>query len=140
MLEATETLTGWYDAGVKDGLNHLLPSISFRLHNKGDAPVRQIQLTVSFWRDGDDGEWESKEVRGLGSEALAPGALSEPILVRSDIGYTLEQPRAELFSHSQFRDASVKLFAKRGGKIAPLGEFKIDRRIIPHVGPMSSAP
>jgi hypothetical protein len=31
-----------------------------------------------------------------------------------------------------FKDFTAKVFAKRGGKIVKLGEFKIDRRIIPH--------
>ena len=64
---------------------------------------------------------------------VPPGASTEPILVRAGVGYTLEQPRAELFTHSAYKDAVVKLFAKRGGQIVALGEHKIERRILPHV-------
>ena len=60
------------------------------------------------------------------------GATSDPILVRSGVGYTIAQARAELFTNSMFKDFTAKVFAKRGGKIVKLGEFKIDRRIIPH--------
>ena len=132
-LNTSDVFTGWYDNGVKDGLNHLVPSISFRLHNKGTQPVNQVQLTVSFWQVGADGEWDAKEVRGIDQAVLPPGASTDPILVRADVGYTLEQPRAELFSHSQYKDAIVKLFAKRGGQVVALGEHTIDRRILPHV-------
>jgi hypothetical protein len=133
-LEPTEIFTGYYDDGVKDGLNRLLPSITFRLKNNDAVPASQVQLTVSFWRDGDDGEKDSLEVEGIGNEAVAQGASSPAILVRAKVGYTLEQPRDELFSHSQFKDFTAKLFAKRGGKIVPIGQFRIDRRILPHVG------
>ena len=132
-LQPTDVLTGWYDAGLKDGLNHLLPSISFRLRNTDAVPASNVQLTVSFWQDGADGENDSFEVKGIGSYAIAPGATGDPLLVRAEHGYTMEQPRAELFTHSQFKDFTAKVFAKRAGKIVPIGNFRIDRRILPHV-------
>jgi hypothetical protein len=131
-LAIVEPFSGWYDAGIKDGLNKLVPSISFKLQNTGAQPITQVQLIVSFWQQGADGESDSKEVEGIGGEAVAPAASSRPILVRSEVGYTLEQARAELFTHRQFKDFLVKVFAKRGGKIVKLGEFTIDRRIIPN--------
>jgi hypothetical protein len=131
-LKVTDVFSGWYDYGVVDGLNKLVPSINFRLQNAGDVPVTEIQLTVSFWQDGADGEWDSKEVAGVGSEALAPGSSTDPILVRADAGYTLAQPRAELFAHRMFKDATAKIFAKRNGKIVPIGQFTLEHRIIPH--------
>jgi len=132
-LQPTEVVTGWYDAGIKDGLNHLLPSISFRLQNTDAVPAAEVQLTVSFWQDGADGESDSYEVKGIGSDAIAPGATGVPILVRAEHGYTMEQPRNELFTHSLFKDFTAKLFAKRAGKIVPIGNFRIDRRILPQV-------
>ncbi|HVT49247.1 MAG TPA: hypothetical protein VHD57_15770 [Vicinamibacterales bacterium] len=131
-LKVTDVFSGWYDFGVVDGLNKLVPSISFRLQNTGDVPVTEVQLTVSFWQDGADGEWDSKEVAGVGGTTLAPGSSTDPILVRAGAGYTLAQPRAELFTHRLFKDATAKIFAKRNGKIVPIGQFKLDRRIIPH--------
>jgi hypothetical protein len=47
------------------------------------------------------------------------------------VGYTLEQPRAELFTHTLYKDWTVKMFARRSGRIYAIGEFKIDRRLIP---------
>jgi hypothetical protein len=139
-LTPTDVFTGWYDAGVRDGRNRLVPSISFRLMNRGDVPIDHVQLTVSFWRDGDDGEWESLEVLGIGGEAVPPGASTAPILVHAQVAYTLEQPRAELFANSLFRDTTAKVFAKRGGRIAPIGEFRLERRILPHVAEAAARP
>jgi hypothetical protein len=132
-ITVTDTLTGWYDAGITDGMNKLVPSVSFRLKNDGPTPATEVALSVVFWRDGDDGEWDGKEVRGLGSDPLAPGASSEPILVRAETGYTLEQPRSELFSHSMFRDVTARVIAKRDGRNVRIADLKIDRRIIPRL-------
>lgn len=130
-LTVTEVFSGWYDFGVVDGLNKLVPSISFKLQNVGEAPINRVQLLISFWQQGADGENDSKEITGIGSDEVAPGSSTDPILVRSAVGYTLEQPRAELFSHGMFKDFTVKVFAKKAGSIVPLGEYTIERRIIP---------
>lgn len=130
-LTATDVFSGYYDAGVVNGLNKLVPSISFRLQNVGDVEVKRVQALVSFWVQGDDGEKDSREVTGINSDGVMPGASSEPVLVRSAVGYTIEQPRNELFTHSLFKDFVVKVFVKRAGKIVPLGEFTVERRIIP---------
>ena len=131
-LAVTDTFTGWYDNGIKDGKNHLVPSLSFRLQNNGQSPAAYVQLTVSFWLKGDDGEYDGREVTGIGGTPIPPGGTSEPILVRAAYGYTLDQPRAELFSHSQFRDVTARVIAKRDGRLVRIGDVAIDRRLIPH--------
>jgi hypothetical protein len=60
--------------------------------------------------------------------------------VRSDFGYTLGQPREELFMNELFRDFTAKLFARRDGRLVPLGEFPIDRRLIPSSSTTSQLP
>jgi hypothetical protein len=131
-LSVVEVFGGYYDVGIVNGLNKLVPSVTFKLRNTGTVPITGVQLLVSFWQDGADGELDSREVRGIGSDAVEPGATTDPILVRSATGYTLEQPRAELFTHRMFKDVVVKIFAKRAGEIVPIGEFRIERRILPH--------
>lgn len=130
-LEVTEVFSGWYDNGVKDGMNHLVPSVSFRLKNNGSVPATHVQLTVAFWMAGDDGEYDGREVVGITDAPVNPGESSEPILVRATHGYTLEQARAELFNHSQFRDVTARILAKRDGRIVRVGEVQIERRLIP---------
>jgi len=131
-LKVTDIFAGWYDDGVKNGQNHMVPSISFRLQNVGTVPVDEVDLMVSFWVVGADGEWDSKEVRAIGSAAVQPGASSDVILVRAGAGYNLPQARSELFNNPEFKDVTAKVFAKRGGSFPSLGEFKLDRRIIPN--------
>lgn len=138
-IEITDVFSGYYDNGLTDaGWNHMLPSISFRLKNVSDRPIAGVQLMVSFWREGDDGELDSSQVRGIGDEALEPGAATEPILVRSTVGYNLQAPRDQLFLQSMFLDFTAKVFARRSGRIVPIGEYTLDRRVIPQFS--SSSP
>jgi hypothetical protein len=130
-IEVTDVLSGWYDNGLKDAKNHLVPSITFRLKNRSDQALNSVQLTVAFWQEGSDGEADSRQVVGISGTAVPAGQSTESITVRSTVGYTLEQPRAELFTHSDYKDWTVKMFARRSGRIYSIGEFKVDRRLIP---------
>lgn len=132
-----DVLTGYYDDGVikegpQAGWSHILPSITFKLRNDSPEHLANVRLTVSFWADGQDGESDSRELRGIDSTGLAPGASTDAITVRPGAGFNLEAPRAELFNNSRFVDWTIKLFAKQGGRIVPIGVFKVDRRLIPH--------
>lgn len=130
-IAVTDVLSGYHDVGVVDGLNKLVPSITFKLRNVSANPISGVQLTIAYWEVGADGENESLLVRGIGDTALEPGASTEPITVRATKGYTTEGARADIFTHSMYRGFIAKLFAKQGGRIVPLGEFKTDPRLIP---------
>ena len=134
-LTVVETFTGWYDDGPKNGLNRLVPSVTFRLKNDGPTPANRVQLTVAFWKDGDDGEWDGREIMGIGPTPIEPGATTEPLLVRATVAYTLQPPSArdDLFVHSMFKDVTARIIAKRDGNIERIAEVRIDRRILPHL-------
>src|SRR5207245_15377 len=105
----------------------------FRLHNKETTKsIGPVQLSVSFWKAGEDGEWDSVVVQGISAKGLAAGASTDSILVRGTVGYNLEGARADLFTHSKFKDVTAKLFASQAGDIVPIGQFKLDHTIIPH--------
>jgi hypothetical protein len=136
-IKVVDVISGYYDDGVikegpHSGWSHILPTITFKLQNAGTAPVSSVHLMVSFWAEGKDGELDSREVPGIGTDAVAPNGTGEPITIRSTVGFQLEAARTELFNQGGFVDWSAKIFAKRGGRIVPIGEFKIDRRLLPH--------
>lgn len=133
-LKLIPTLTGYYDNGLNPNkLNHYLPSITFQLKNEGDRPLSNVDMSIAFWEAGADGELDSKYIRGIAGTALAPGATTEPITVRSSVGYTSPIFGAEIFSNSRFKGMVVKVFAKRRGKTTKLGELPIDQRVLPSV-------
>jgi hypothetical protein len=132
-LEVTDVLTGFYDEGVKDGKSRLVPSISFRLHNKDTQEIGPVQVTVAYWRQGDDGEWDSIVLQGIHGQGLPGGATTESLLARAKVAYTLEGARADFFNHHLFQEVTAKLFASQAGHIVPIGQYKLDHVIIPHL-------
>jgi hypothetical protein len=132
-LTVTDVLTGYYDGGVKEGKAWLPPAITLRLHNASDKTIGPVQIQVSFWRDGEDGEWNSVLVRGIGSENLKPGATTEPIVARNPNAYTPEGGRQDLFANSMFKEVTARVFATQAGNIVKLGEYKIDHTILPRM-------
>jgi len=133
-LKLLPSLTGYYDNGLNaNKLNQYLPSITFQLKNEGDVPLSNVDMSIAFWEVGADGELDSMYVRGIGSTALPPGATTEPMTVRSSVGYESQLFGAQIFSNSRFKGMVVKVFAKRRGKTTKLGELQVEQRVLPSV-------
>jgi hypothetical protein len=128
-VAVTDVLTGWHDFGLVNGENKLVPSISFRLQNTGTTPLSGVEMLVAFWAEGADGESDSKLIIAT-REPLAPGASTNLLTVRSEVGATSLTPRAQMFNSSYWKDFTAKLVAKRAGKFVKLGEYRVDRRLL----------
>ena len=131
-LKIVNAKTGWYDAGiVEGGMNKLVPSVSIQLQNVSDREIASVQLNAVFKRVGDDLSWGDHFVRAIDASGLAPGATTEPIVLRSTLGYTGTQARAQMLENKQFVDAHVEVFGKHGRRTwAKMGEFQIERRLL----------
>ena len=130
-LEITDVQTGWYDLGIIDGQNKLVPSISLRLQNADADTVGGVQLNAIFRRVGEPDGWGEHYVQAIPRDGLAPGAATEPIVLRSTLGYTGTQSRIEMLQNAQFVDATVDIFGKQGrGGWVKMGEFTIDRQLL----------
>jgi hypothetical protein len=130
-LQVQDVSTGWLDAGLIDGQNKLVPSITFTLKNNSDQPLPVLQMNVLFRRANENTEWGSGFVTVAGSEGLAPGATSQSLTVKSQLGYTGSEPRQQMLSNSQFVDARVQLFGKYAStQWVKVGEYPITRRLI----------
>ncbi len=143
-LEVTDVLSGYYDDGVQpydygDGrgpvpVNQIRASLTFRLHNTTSEPISSVQLLSTFWKAGEDGDADSVLITAIGSDGLAAGAKTDPITVRSNVKYNVEGARASLFADPRFVEIRIKLFGKRSGRLYQLGEYPLDRVILPHAG------
>jgi hypothetical protein len=130
-LTLDEVTTGWFDAGIQDRKNKLVPSISFKIRNASDAQVRSVFLTAVFRRVNEEENWGDAYVRGVDPDGLQPGGVTAPIVMRCSLGYTGEQPRREMLQHKDFRDVQVFLFAKHGPEPpVKIGEFLIERQLL----------
>src|SRR5438552_4065614 len=104
--------TGWYDAGIVNGQNKLVPFVAFRVRNVSGQRLSTLQVNALFRRVSEPDEWGSALVTAAGSSGLPPGATTETLMVRSQLGYTGSEPRQEMLQNSHFVDARVELFAK----------------------------
>jgi hypothetical protein len=129
-LQVNQVSTGWFDAGIVAGKNKLVPSISFTLKNISDQTLHALQVNVVFHRVNDPGtEWGNGFLTA--AEALAPGASTGLLTIRSQLGYTGTEARVEMLKNSQFVDAVADLFAKYGStQWARLGEYPLSRELI----------
>ena len=124
--------TGWFDAGIVNGQNKLVPSVTFTLKNISTQKLTTLQVNALFRRVTEKDEWGSGFVTAAGSSGLAPGATTPPITIRSQLGYTgSDQSRQEMLSNSHFVDAKVEIFAKYGAaQWTRVGEYPITRKLI----------
>lgn len=130
-LEFVPVTSGYFDAGVVNGENKIVPSFTFTLRNKGAAPVGTIQLNTHFQAEGADGTMDEVLTSAVGADAIEPGASTPPITVRAQVGYTSLASRADMLTNNLFRDVRVRVFGKAGSEQWTLiHEFVVDRRIL----------
>jgi hypothetical protein len=123
-LTVTDVLGGYYDAGVVEGRNKIVPSLTFTIRKNTEASIGPLQLNVVFRQlpaagapppaAGTTGEsdWEDVFLQGIRFE----GDHTKPLTVRPRVGYTGDPPqtRADMLKNSHFQDIRVHIFAKHG--------------------------
>lgn len=132
-LEPIDVVTGWFDSGIlEDGKNKLVPSVSMKLRNKSEAPLKSIQVNAIFRRVGEPEMWGEYFGWAIPRDpALPPGTETNTLVMRSTLGYTGDQPRMQMLQNSNFVDVKVEIYLKRGSKVwAKLAEYPIQRQLI----------
>ena len=134
-IEVVDTSSGWFDAGIVDGKNKIVPSVTFKLRKKPDADLSVIALNVAFRyvpAPGSDVEepWEDFFVQRAD---FKNGNETDPLVVRLPNGYTGEPPqsRLEMLRNSQFRDVRARIFAKyTGSQWVEIGSIDVQRQLL----------
>jgi len=115
-LEIVDLTGGWYDAGIVDGKNKLVPTVAFRIRKPADVNLQSLSLNVIFRFVAADKTTE-KDIDEvfLQSVEFSEGNQTPLLTVRPEHGYTGDAPqtRAEILQHSQFLDARAVVFAKQ---------------------------
>ena len=131
-LEPVDVVTGWFDYGILEGgKNKLVPSVTMKLRNKGDQPIRSVQINAIFRRVNEQEMWGEYFGWAVPREPLPAGATSNTLVMRSTLGYTGEQPRMQMLQNREFIDAKVEIYLKQGSKVwAKLAEYPIQRQLL----------
>jgi hypothetical protein len=131
-LQIKDVNTGWFDAGIVNGQNKLVPTITFTIKNVSNQKLVALQINAVFRRVTEKDEWGAGFLMVSGSEGLAPGKDAGPLTIRSQLGYTgSDQTREDMLRNSHFVDAEVELFAKYASEQwKRVAESQISRRLL----------
>jgi hypothetical protein len=130
-LKVIDVRTGWYDLGIVEGQNKLVPSVSLKLTNISAEPIGGVEIQALFRRVDEDKIWGDHFIRAIGRDGLDPAATTSLIVLRSPRGYTGSQSRLKMLESPQFVDARVSIFGKQGSRNwVKMGEFPIDRQLL----------
>jgi hypothetical protein len=130
-VQVVDVAAGWFDAGIVDGKNKLVPSVTFRMKNNAEADISSLSLNVVFKAESDQENHADVFVQRVEFK----GDETEPITVRAPYGYTADPPqsRAEMLKNSQFRDMEAQIFAKQSSsQWVELHRLKIPRQLLTH--------
>jgi hypothetical protein len=130
-LQVVDVSTGWHDDGIVDGKNKLVPTLTFKLKNVSDQPLPVLQVNAVFRRVNDPTEWGAVFLAVSQSGPLQPGGATQALTIKSRLGYTGEDPRADMLKNSRFVDAKVEIYAKyASAQWARIVEYPIERQLI----------
>ena len=131
-LKIVESRTGWYDAGIVDGKNKIVPSIAFKLQNVSAEEISRVQVNAIFHRINETEPWGEHFAPAIGSEGLKANADTNEIVLRGNLGYTSpDQSRAQILADRRFVDVKVEIFGKHGSRTwVKMGEFPIERKLL----------
>jgi hypothetical protein len=131
-LEVLDVTTGWHDAGVVNGQNKLVPRIDFKLKNVSDQPLAALQVNCVFRQVNDTQELGAGFMPITRSGELKPVETTPNLSVKSNFGYTGDEPRADMLKNSHFVDVKVDVLAKYSNvQWKRIAEFPIERRLLP---------
>jgi hypothetical protein len=129
VTQITDVSTGWFDAGIQDGKNKLIPSVTFQVRKNPGVDLSSVSLNVVFRAVGEQDHWDDVFVQNVDFN----GDTTAPITVRSKFGYTGDPPqtRAEMLKHRLFQDMEAQIFARQSSsQWVELHGVKIARQLL----------
>ena len=134
-IEVVDATGGWYDAGIVEGKNKIVPSVTFRLKKKGGADLTGVALNVVFRHPAPAGanleeDWDEVFIQRAD---FKDADQTEPLTVRTEKGYTGDPPqsRLDILRHSQFRDVRARIYAKfSSSQWVEIGSVDVQRQLL----------
>ena len=136
-----EGITGGYrDAGIVDGRNKVVPTVTFKLKKSIDKNISPLSLNLSFRKLPPPGvtpapgspaeeEWDATYTASVPFQ----GNESAPLTYKLNAGYTGDPPqsRADILKNTHFQDVRVHIFAKHSSsQWIEIGQYDIPRQLI----------
>lgn len=130
VLEVSGLEAYWAVDPASGDTRFIAPAARFHVKNKGPEPLRSVQATATFRRQGEKETWGSDwQQVSASARPLAPGQTAL-VLLKSDARYSSPVEPEAMFAHQQFKDARVEVFLRVGSSPwTRFGETDVERRI-----------
>ncbi len=128
-LQVTDVSSGWFDAGIQNGKNKLVPSVTFKLKKNPGVSLSSVSLNLAFTFVGATDHIDDVYVQSVDFQ----GDETKPVTVRTQWGYTGDPPqtRVEMLQNSHFQDMEVQIFGKQSSsKWVELQRVPIARQLL----------
>ena len=76
LVQPVDVKTGWFDAGIEDGKNKLVPTVMLTLKNVSGEQVANVQLNAVIRRVGETEEWGGAYQKVIGNDLTPVGQRS----------------------------------------------------------------
>lgn len=101
----------------------IVPCISFKIKNTGDAPLQYVDMEAVFDFE-ETGTNHSDGVVSILDEPLKPGDISDVITIQSMFGYAATSKAAFMKNKSEWKKMVAKIFARsRGSGLVRIGNI-----------------
>ncbi len=142
VLQVTDMSGGYWDAGIAEGRNKIVPSVTFRIRKSTEDGLRPLSVNIVFKQlpkpgtatpPGQPAENDFDEV--FKQSVPFTGNETDLLTVRATAGYTGDPPqsRADMLKHSLFQDMRVHVFAKHSSsQWVEIAQFDVPRQILTH--------
>jgi hypothetical protein len=140
VVQVSDVSGGYHDAGLVEGRNKVVPSITFRLKKSTEDALRPLSVNIVFKQlpkpgtavaPGQPTENDWDEV--FKQSVPFTGNQTDLLTVRASAGYTGDPPqsRADILKHSQFQDVRVHIFAKHSSsQWVEIARFDLPRQLL----------
>jgi len=139
-LKISDQVTGYHDAGVVDGRNKIVPTVTFRLTKNTTDSLRPLSLNVAFKKLPPAGtavapgspaeeDWDEKYVQSVPFD----GNQTAPLTFQASAGFTADPPqtRADMLKNKFFQDVRVHVFAKHSAsQWVEIASFDVPRQLL----------
>jgi hypothetical protein len=128
-LQVADLATGWSDAGVVDGKNKLVPSITFRLRNTTAGELPYVSMNVVF-RNLATSETHEEVFK---QRVPIANNQTDLLTIRAQNGAVGEPPqsRQDMLQNSNFQDMeAVILVRQSASQWVELQRVRVDRQLV----------
>ncbi len=107
----------------------LVPAVSFKIKNVGDAPLQYVYCNAIFKFSDENKNLGDNFVAGISGDAVLPGETSDLISLQSFQGVEGDN-LAHFKNNPAWQTAEVRIWLKsKGSQFVPAGEYKVSRKI-----------